>query len=68
MVDSAECAYGERKETAEHFLLMYTRYKESKKTLRRKVGFERINMRHLLRDKKAIKHTIEYIKSTERLD
>ena len=68
IVDSAECECGEGKETPEHFLLVCKRYKEDRKTLRKKVGFEGMNTRCLLGDRKAIKHTMEYIKSTERLD
>ena len=65
---SAECECKKGKETVEHFLLVYKKYTEDRKVLRKKIGFEDMKVRVLLGDKKAIKHTIEFINSTRRLD
>ena len=67
-MDSAECECGEGKETPEHFLLVCKRYKEDRKLLRKKVGFEGMNVRYLLGNRKAIKHTMEFITGMGRLD
>ena len=68
IVESAECQCGEGKETVEHFLLVCKRYTEERKILRRRVNSDGMKVRYLLGDKKAIKHTMEFINSTRRLD
>ena len=68
IVESGECECEEGRETVEHFLLACKKYTEDRKTLRKKVGFEGMKVRHLLGDKKAVKHTIEFINRTGRLD
>ena len=68
IVESAECKCHEGKETVEHFLLVCKRYTEERKILRKRVGLEGMKVRHLLGDKKAIKHTMKFINNTKRLD
>ena len=60
-----QCGYG--KETVEHYLLECRNYREQRKKLREKVGNGKMRMERLLGDPKTIKHTVEYIKETERL-
>ena len=61
-----QCGYG--KETVEHYLLECRNYREQRKKLRREVGRGKMRMEILLGDPKIIKHTLEYIKETDRLD
>ena len=66
-MESTECECGEGKETVEHFLLVCKRYTEERKILRKRISFEGMKVRYLLGDKKAIKHTKEFINNTGRL-
>ena len=61
-----ECGYG--KETVEHYLLECRRYKDQRKTLRREVGMGKMRVDRLLGDPKLIRHTMEYITATGRLE
>jgi hypothetical protein len=61
-----ECGCG--KETVEHYLLECPKHWEQRKTLRKNVGTGRMKMRILLGDIKMIKHTMEYITTTRRLE
>ena len=67
-MESAECECGEGKATVEHFLLVCKRYTEERKILRKRVDFKDMKVRYLLGDEKAIKHSMEFINSTGRLD
>ena len=60
------CGYG--KETVEHFLLECGNYKEQRKLLRKNVGTGKMKLNRLLGDTSIIKHTMEYIRTTGRLD
>jgi ribonuclease HI len=61
-----QCGYG--KETVEHYLLECREYREQRVKLRREVGRGKMRMEILLGDPKAIKHTLEYIEETGRLN
>jgi RNase H len=61
-----QCGYG--KETVEHYLLECRNYREQRKKLRREVGTGKMRVETLLGERMAIKHTLEYIKETGRLD
>ena len=61
-----ECGYG--KETVVHFMLECRKYKVQRMTLKREVGIGRMKMETLLGDVKMIKHTVEYINATNRLN
>ena len=61
-----QCGYG--KETAEHYLLECPQYREQRKKLRGEVGRGKMRTEILLGDPKTIKHTLEYIRETGRLD
>ena len=65
-MESAECEFGEGKETPEHFLLVRRKYMEAREILRKKVGLEGMKVKYLLGNKKSIEHTMEFIKSTAR--
>jgi len=66
--DSPYCDCGYGKETVEHFLLECRRYKEQRRTLRHEVGVGKMRVERLLGDPRVIKKTLEYVKSTGRLD
>ena len=61
-----QCGYG--KETVEYYLLECRQYREQWKKLRGEVGRGKMRMEILLGDPKIIKHTLEYIRETGRLD
>src|SRR5436190_19044708 len=61
-----QCGYG--KETVEHYLLECRNYREQRKKLRREVGTGKMRVETLLGEQMTIKHTLEYIKETGRLD
>ena len=61
-----ECGYG--KETVEHYLLECRKYREQRKVLRKNVGMGRMKSRILLGNTKILKHTVEYIATTRRLE
>ena len=43
-------------------------YKEQRKVLRKNVGLGRMKLHEILGNAKIIKHTMEYIKATRRLE
>ena len=61
-----KCGYG--KETVEHYLIECRNYKEQRKELRKNVGHRKMKLHEILGNAKIIKHTMEYIKATERLE
>jgi ribonuclease HI len=63
---TCECGYG--KETVEHYLLECRKYREQRKVLRKSVGMGRMKSRILLGNIKILKHTVEYIATTRRLE
>ena len=62
------CECGNGKETVEHYLLECRRYNEQRKTLRKEVRTGRLTIEKLLGQPQTIKHTMEYIKATGRLE
>ena len=64
---SPYCECGKGKETLEHYLLECRRYHEERIKLRKQIGKGRLTLGKLLREPQAIKHTIEYVKATKRL-
>jgi hypothetical protein len=52
----------------EHYLLECRQYREQRKKLRGEVGRRKMQMEIQLGDLKTIKHTLEYIRETGRLD
>ena len=67
-MDSSTCECGQGKETVEHYLLECRKFREQRKVLRRNVGNGRMKTRILLGNAKILKHTVEYITATGRLD
>jgi len=61
-----QCGYG--KETVEHYLLECRKYREQRKKLRKEVGTAKMRVARLLGDTKVLEHTLEYIKTTGRLE
>ena len=61
-----QCGYG--KETMEHYLLECRKFREQRTKLRKKVGTTKMRVARLLGDTKLIKHTLEYINATGRLE
>ena len=69
IAETSNCHCGEGKETVEHLLLACKEYKEQRVVLQKEIkGLNGMCLRHLLGDKKAIKHTMEYVRNTKRLD
>ena len=52
----------------EHYLLECQRYKEQRKKMIKEIGKGRLNVEKLLRQPQIIKHTVEFIQSTKRLE
>ena len=61
-----QCGYG--KETVEHYLLECRKFREQRKKLRKEVGTVKMRVARLLGDTKLIKHTVEFINATGRLE
>ena len=61
-----QCGYG--KETVEHYLLECRKFREQRKKLRKEVGTAKMRVARLLGDTKLIRHTLEYINATGRLE
>ena len=64
---SPYCECGKGKETVEHYLLECRRYHEERIKLRKEIGKGRLTLGKLLGEPQAIKHMIEYVKATKRL-
>ena len=62
------CQYEYEKETIEHYLLECRKFREQRKELRKKVETVKMRVARLLGDTKLIKHTVEYINATGRLE
>ena len=62
------CQYGYEKETMDHYLLECQRFREQRKKLRKKIGTVKMRTTRLLEDTNLIKHTLEYINATGRLE
>src|SRR5947207_14869355 len=54
-----QCEY--EKETIEHYLLEYRKFREQRKKLRKEIGIIKMREARLLEDTKLIKHTMEFI-------
>ena len=61
-----QCGYG--KETVEHYLLECRKFREQRMKLRKEIGTAKMRVTRLLGDTKLIKHTMEYINATGRLE
>ena len=61
-----QCEYG--KETVEHYLLECRKFREQRKKLRKEIGAGKMRVSRLLGDTKLLKHTLEYINATRRLE
>ena len=66
--NSPYCECGMGKETVEHYLLECRKYKEQRKKMIKDIGKGRLNIERLLGQPQMIKHTVEFIKSTKRLE
>jgi ribonuclease HI len=62
-----ECGYA-RKESVEHYIMECPRFKEERKVLRKKVGAGKMRLRLLLGDEKIVRHTLDFVKETGRLN
>ncbi len=60
--------YGYGKETIEHYLLECRKFREQRKKLRKEIGTVKMRVARLLGDTKLIKHTVEHINATGRLE
>jgi hypothetical protein len=56
------------KETVEHYLLECRKYKEQRKKIIKDIGKGRLNTERLLGQPQMIKHMVEFIKNTKRLE
>ena len=61
-----ECGYG--KETVEHYLLEWNKYKDQRKQMRLELKKRRMTVGRLLGDPQTMKYTMKYIKETARLE
>ena len=66
--NTSYCQYEYEKETIEHYLLEYQKFREQRKKLRKEIETVKMRVARLLRDTKLIKHTVEYINATGRLE
>ena len=62
------CQYEYRKETIEHYLLEYRKFREQRKKLKKKIEIVKMRMTRLLRNIKMIKHMMKYINTIDRLE
>ena len=58
-ISYCQCEY--EKETVEHYLLEYRKFREQRKKLRKEIETMKMRMSRLLRDTKMIKYTLKYI-------
>src|SRR5216110_191148 len=61
-----QCEY--EKEMMEHYLLECRKFREQRKKLRKEIGTANMRVIRLLGDTNLIKHTVEYINATGRLE
>src|SRR5436190_23445777 len=66
--NTSYCQYEYEKETIKHYLLEYRKFREQKKKLRKEIGIVKMRVARLLGNTKLIKHTVEYINATGRLE
>src|SRR5436190_23271290 len=66
--NTSYCQYEYEKETIEHYLLEYRKFREQRKKLRKKIETMKIRMSRLLGDIKMIEYTLKFIKTTNRLE
>ena len=62
-----ECGHG-IKETVEHYILECPRFKEERKTLRKNAAAGRMKVKLLLGDQNLVRHTLDFVKATGRLN
>ena len=65
---SPYCSCGYAKETVEHFILECPNYKVQRKELRKMVGIWKMRIDKLLGDITLLKYTMEYVRTTKRMD
>jgi hypothetical protein len=65
---SQYCRCGYAKETVEHFTLECPNYKIQRKELRKRVGVWKMRVDKLLGDTTLLKHKMEYVRTTKRMD
>ena len=65
---SPYCSCGYAKETVEHFILECPNYKVQRKELRKMVGIWKMRIDKLLGDIELLKYTMEYVRTTKRMD
>ena len=66
IVESATCECEGEQETVDHYLLSCALYERERDVLRRQVGVMEMRTDKLLGNPSNIKHTIEYVRNTER--
>ena len=66
--ESAECGCGYGEESVEHFLLECPKYRTQRRELRMKVGVMDMSVGRLLGGGGILKHVVEYIRGTERME
>jgi ribonuclease HI len=67
--NNATCSgCGEAKETVHHYLLVCLKYEEQRDKMRKAVGVGGMKMEKLLGDHRRVKHTVEFIESTDRFE
>jgi hypothetical protein len=64
--DDPQCPCGEGIETVEHFLLLCNIYEIDRESLRKEVGAGGMKVEKLLGHPKKIKHTLGFVRDTER--
>jgi ribonuclease HI len=65
---SPYCSCGYAKETVEHFILECPNYKTQRKELRKRVDAWKMRIDKLLGDITLLKYTMEYVRTTKRMD
>jgi ribonuclease HI len=69
ITDDTTCpGCGDAKETVHHFLMVCRKYERLRDRMRKEVGIGGMKMEKLLGDHRRIKHTAEFIESTERFE
>jgi ribonuclease HI len=68
IIDDPNCDCGQGIETVEHFLLHCRKYQKEREKLKKDIGWRRMRTPDLLGDPKIVKHTLEFVENTGRME